>query len=181
MKWEDGMKTMKTLISIVTVSFLSAAFMGASCAADVPEKQQQVKDKHNELNREHQKESTERSREANRAMQQVSRASKIIGTRVTNSKGENLGEVKELVLDPEIGQVVYAVVSFGGVLGVGDKLFAVPWKALHWTADKGYYVLNEDKATLAKAPGFDKRHWPDSSNKWDQLREEANQFYHVNP
>lgn len=179
---------MKTLISMVALSFLSVASLGTACAADVQEKQQEVvekqqqlRDKQTELNRERQKQATEIAKESNKSMQQVSRASKIIGTAVKNANGDNLGNVKELVLDPETGQVVYAVVSFGGVLGVGDKLFAVPWKALHWTQDKEYYVLNEDKATLAKAPGFDKKHWPDSSNKWEQLREEINQFYHVNP
>ncbi|MDD5037219.1 MAG: PRC-barrel domain-containing protein [Methylococcaceae bacterium] len=179
---------MKTLISIVAVSFLSVASMDAYCAADVQEKQQEllekqqeVKETQMEFKQERRTESIERSRESNESMQQVSRASKIIGTSVKSSNAENLGDIKELVLDPESGQVVYAVVSFGGVLGVGDKLFAVPWKALHWTSDKEYYLLDVDKKILKKAPGFDKKHWPDSSNKWDQLREEAIQFYHVNP
>jgi len=66
-------------------------------------------------------------------------------------------------------------------LGLGNKLFAIPWSVLHWTRDKEYYVLDLDKETLKNAPGFDKKHWPDSSNKWDLQREEINQFYHVNP
>ncbi|MDP3008487.1 MAG: PRC-barrel domain-containing protein [Methylococcales bacterium] len=111
----------------------------------------------------------------------MSRASKIIGTTVKNANGDDLGDIKELVLNPESGQVVYAVVSYGGVLGLGDKLFAVPWKAMLWTADKEHYVLNVDKAMLKNAPGFDKAHWPDSASKWDQQREEIEQFYHVNP
>jgi sporulation protein YlmC with PRC-barrel domain len=179
---------MKKLIPILAVSFLSATFMGTSCAADVQEKQQEVKEKQQEvkekqkeLKHERREESTERVQASNKSMQQVSRASKIIGTNVKNPNGDNLGDIKELVLDPESGQVVYAVVSFGGILGVGDKLFALPWKALHWTRDKEYYVLDVDKTTLKKAPGFDKKHWPDSSNKWDQLSEEINQFYRVNP
>lgn len=178
---------MKILIQIVVVSFLSMAVASFSYATDVQdkqkevvEKQQQLNEKQKELNHERRKESMENAKEANKSMQQVSRASKIIGARVTNSNGENLGDLKELVLNPESGQVVYAVVSFGGVLGLGNKLFAVPWKALRWTVENGYYILNVDKNTLAKAPGFDKKHWPDSSDKWDQLREEINQFYHVN-
>ncbi|QXP84910.1 PRC-barrel domain-containing protein [Methylococcus sp. Mc7] len=114
-------------------------------------------------------------------MQQVSRASKIIGTKVKNPNGENLGDIKELVIDPENGQVVYAVVSFGGVLGMGNKLFAIPWRALHWTRDKEYYVLDLDKDTLKKAPGFDKKHWPENSKKWEEQREALGQFYRVNP
>ncbi len=179
---------MKNMTTIVTVTFLSAVFVGASCAADVQdkqqeliEKQQQVIEKQKELNQERRKESVERAKESNQSMQQVSRASKIIGTHVKNSNGESLGDIKELVLNPESGQVVYAVLSFGGVLGMGDKLFAVPWPALHWTGDKEYYILDVVKNALSKAPGFDKKHWPDSSSKWEQYREEITQFYHVNP
>ena len=116
-------------------------------------------------------------------MQQVTQASKIIGTPVKNPNGDNLGDIKELVLDPRSGKVVYVVVSFGGVLGMGSKLFAIPWKALVWNRDKEYYVLDLDKDTLKKAPGFDNKHWPDSSNKWQRLREELDQFpfYHPKP
>lgn len=179
---------MKRLIPIVAVPFLSVTLGGAAYATDVQEKQQEliekqqdVKETQQELQQENLKESVERVQAANESMQQVSRASKIIGTTVKNPKGDKLGDIKELVLDPESGHVVYAVVSFGGVLGMGNKLFAIPWKALHWTRDKEYYVLDLDKDTLKKAPGFDKKHWPDSSSKWDQQREEIEQFYRVTP
>jgi sporulation protein YlmC with PRC-barrel domain len=172
---------MNTLISMVAAAFLSAAFVGTAAAADVEKAQKEVAEQQRELRDARRQESAERSREANQAMQQVSRASKIIGTAVKNSKGDNLGDIKELVLDPASGQVVYAVVSFGGVMGVGDKLFAVPWMALRWTQEKSYYVLDMDKNTLKKAPGFDKKHWPDSAHKWEQGREEIHQFYHVKP
>ena len=179
--------SMKKFIYIVAVSFLSVAFMGSSFAG-VQEKQQQLqekqgelKEKQVELNQAVQKESVERSQESNKSMQQVSRASKIIGTKVKNSKGESLGDIKDLVIDPENGQVVYGVVSFGGILGMGDKLFAIPWGALVWNLDKKYYILDLDKDTLKKAPGFDKKHWPDSSDKWERLREELNQFPFYHP
>lgn len=179
---------MNKLMSIAAVSFLSATFVGTSFAGGVQEKQQQlqekqqeVKEKQHELKEERQKESVERSEEANKSMQQVSRASKIIGTKVKNPNGENLGDIKDLVIDPERGQVVYGVVSFGGVLGVGDKLFAIPWDGLSWNRDKQYYILDLDKETLKKAPGFDKKHWPDTSNKWQRLREEINQFPFYHP
>ncbi len=179
---------MKTLIPILAVSFLSATLVGTSCAADVQEKQkeliekqQEVKEAKKELKQESRKEVVESIHEANKEMLQVSRASKIIGTSVKNPKGENMGGIKDLVLDPESGRVVYAVVSFGGVLGMGSKLFAIPWSVLHWTRDKEHYVLDLDKDTLKNAPGFDKKHWPDSSSKWEQQREIINQFYHVNP
>jgi sporulation protein YlmC with PRC-barrel domain len=113
-------------------------------------------------------------------MQQMSRASNIIDTTVKNFQGQDLGEIKDLVLDPETGHIVYAVIAFGGVFGIGDKLFAVPWKALRWTGDTTHYVLNIDKTSLEKAPGFDKNHWPDCSNSWNLQRDALNQFYGVN-
>ena len=179
---------MKSLIPIVAVSMLSATLVGTTCAADVQEKkqeliekQQEVKEAQKELKQEARKELVESSQQANKEMLQMSRASKINGTNVKNPNGDNLGGIKDLVIDPESGRVVYAVVSFGGILGLGNKLFAIPWSVLHWDRDKQHYVLNLDKETLKKAPGFDKKHWPDSSNKWDLQREEINQFYHVNP
>lgn len=179
---------MKTFISVVAVSFLVAASMGSSFAGNVQEKQQELKEKQQEvketrkeLNQERRKESVERAREANKSMQQVSRASKIIGTKVKNLNGDNLGDIEDLVIDPESAEVVYGVVSFGGVLGVGDKLFAIPWNALVWAPDKEYYVLDLDKDTLKKAPGFDKSHWPDSSDKWQRLREQLDQFPFYRP
>jgi sporulation protein YlmC with PRC-barrel domain len=179
---------MNKLIPLVAASFLSMSLIGISTAADVEgkqkeliEKQQAVKETQQELKQETKKEIVEQVKEVNQSMQQISRASKIIGTDVKDSYGEKLGDIKELVLNPESGQVVYAVVSYGGAFGVGDKLFAVPWNALHWAHDKENYVLNVDKGTLKKAPGFDKDHWPDSASKWDQQREEIEQFYRVTP
>lgn len=179
---------MKALIPIVAVAILSAPLVDTVYADNVQEKQQEVlekqqevKEKQQELKQETLKASAEQVNEANKTMQQMSRASKIIGTKVKSPNGDKLGDIKELVVDPNNGQVVYAVVSYGGILGMGDKLFAVPWKVLHWASDKGYYSLDLDKDTLKKAPGFDKKHWPDSSNKWDQWREEIEQFYHVTP
>jgi sporulation protein YlmC with PRC-barrel domain len=177
---------MNKFISILALSFWHLTFVAIVYATDAQEKQQGIFEKQKEvknpqmkLNLEHQEALIKLNQASNKSMQQVSRASKIIGTHVKNISGDNLGDIKDLVLDPKNGQVVYAVVSFGGTLGVGNKLFAIPWKALDWTNDKIYYILNVDKTTLNKAPGFDKRHWPDSSDKWDMLNEEINQFYSI--
>lgn len=132
-----------------------------------------------DLNHEIRKESVEQAKEYNKSMQQVSRVSKILSTAVKSHSGENLGEIKDLVVDPENGEVVYAVVTFGGVFGVGSKLFAVPFQALRWIRDEEYYVLNVAKSILENAPGFDNDHWPNSLSKWDQCREELHQFYRV--
>jgi len=179
---------MKKIIPLVAVSILSATLVGTAYATDAQEKQkellehqQEVKETQKELVQENRKEFVKNTEKSNKVMQQVSRASKIIGAHVKNPNGDSLGNIKELVVDPDSGQVVYAVVSFGGILGMGDKLFAIPWQVLHWTRDKEYYALNVDKTALKDAPGFNKKHWPDSSNRWDQLSEELNQFYHVTP
>ncbi len=179
---------MKTLMTLVAASFLSAAFINPVYAddlkekqKDVLEKQEEVNEKQVELNQANKAGSVERAQEANKSMQQVSRASKITGAKVKNTTGDGLGDIKDLVIDPENGQVVYAVVSFGGVMGMGNKLFAIPWRALHWTSPKDYYVLDLDKDTLKKAPGFDKKHWPENSAKWEEQREALGQFYRVKP
>lgn len=172
---------MKSLIPVVAVSILSATLMGTTFAADVQEEREELKEKQQEV-KEMQKEVGARAaQESNKEMQEMSRASKIIGTDVKNTKGENLGEIKDVVIDPQNGSVVYAVVSFGGVMGMGNKLFAIPWSVLRWNNDKDNYILDMDKEALKKAPGFDKKRWPDSANKWEQQREQINQFYRVNP
>ena len=93
------------------------------------------------------------------------RASKIIGTDVYDMQGKEIGEVKDIVIDPKSGNINYAVVSFGGVMGVGGKYFAVPWKSIQATRDAKNYALNVDRDALKAAPGFDKEHWPDMANQ----------------
>lgn len=91
-------------------------------------------------------------------------ASTLIGDRVRNDEDENLGTIKEIMLDTRTGAVSYAVLSFGGFFGRGDKLFAVPWYALSLDLASKCFVLKVDKARLEKAPGFDKTKWPDMSD-----------------
>jgi sporulation protein YlmC with PRC-barrel domain len=146
---------------------------------ELHDKQEEVAEKQQELREESHKVAVEHDEKHNKTMQLVSRASNIINTAVRNSNGDDLGDIKDLVLDPLTGHMMYAVVAFGGVFGLGDKYFAIPWRALHWNHDKEHYTLNVDKSSLEKAPGFDKNHWPDSSNKWEQLSEELEQFYCV--
>lgn len=100
--------------------------------------------------------------EAHPAPRATARASSLVGMNVKNSQGENLGEVKDVVFDISKGQINYLAVSFGGFLGVGEKLFAVPFKSFDSAKDGNSYhlVLNIDKATLEKAPSFDKNSWP---------------------
>jgi hypothetical protein len=88
-------------------------------------------------------------------------ASTICSDAVVNGAGENLGEIEELMIDLESGRVAYAVLSFGGFLGVGNKLFAVPFEALELDAANHCFILDVSREKLERAPGFDKDGWPD--------------------
>ncbi len=92
-------------------------------------------------------------------------ADTLIGNDVYNQAGEDLGDIKEIMLDTTNGTVSYAVLSFGGVLGIGEKLFAVPWKALKLDTENKRFVLNVDKDRLKDAPGFDQDRWPDMADE----------------
>jgi sporulation protein YlmC with PRC-barrel domain len=86
--------------------------------------------------------------------------SSLSGNDVHNPQGENLGEIKDFMVDLSNGRIVYAVLSFGGFLGLGNKLFALPWDALRVDTERHAFVLDVDKATLENAPGFDDDNWP---------------------
>jgi sporulation protein YlmC with PRC-barrel domain len=106
-------------------------------------------------------------------------ADTLIGDSVVNGSEEDLGDIKEIMLDMHTGQVAYAVLSFGGFLGIGEKLFAVPWGALHLDTVNERFVLNVDKARLKNAPGFDPGAWPDMSDvNWAK---QIHTFYGTNP
>jgi sporulation protein YlmC with PRC-barrel domain len=96
------------------------------------------------------------------------KGSTFIGADVENPKGENLGDIKDVVIDRATGRIAYAVVSFGGFMGLGDKLFAVPWGAFSQAAnDKDTFMLAVDKDRITNAPGFDQNNWPQMvSREW---------------
>ena len=107
------------------------------------------------------------------------KASSMLGTKVVNPAGDSLGDVKEVVIDPRTGKVAYAVVSFGGFLGMGEKLFAVPFTALKYHVEKNEYALDVSKERLKNAPGFDPDHWPSMSDeKWNR---EIYKYYERSP
>src|SRR5450631_719395 len=91
-------------------------------------------------------------------------ASTLAGDPVQNSAGEDLGKVDEIMIDIPSGRVAYAVLSFGGFLGMGNKLFAIPWSSLKVDEDKKCFILNLDKTKLENAPGFDKDNWPNMAD-----------------
>ncbi len=89
-------------------------------------------------------------------------ATTMIGDEVHNPQGESLGKLEEIMLDVDKGCVSYAVLSFGGILGIGDKLFAIPWQALTIDTDDHAFVLDVDRERLENMPGFDKNDWPET-------------------
>ncbi|MGF6149067.1 PRC-barrel domain-containing protein [Pseudomonas fluorescens] len=106
-------------------------------------------------------------------------ADTLIGNDVYNHKEENLGDIKEIMLDLHSGRVAYAVLSFGGFLGMGEKLFAVPWSALTLDTMNKRFVLSVDKERLANAPGFDKDNWPNMQDPiWSK---EIHAYYGTTP
>lgn len=91
-------------------------------------------------------------------------ASTLRGTDVVNAQGENLGDIKDLMLDLDTGSIAYVVLSFGGMLGMGDKLFAIPFESLRVDTDREHVVLDVPKERLEEAPGFDEDHWPEHAD-----------------
>jgi sporulation protein YlmC with PRC-barrel domain len=106
-------------------------------------------------------------------------ASSILGTPVRNHAGENVGKIEELMIDLARGRVAYAVLSFGGFLGMGDKLFAIPWERLTFDFDERMSVLNVDKKMLEFAPGFDKNDWPNTGE--DAWLTDVYEYYGQDP
>lgn len=106
------------------------------------------------------------------------RSTKLVGANVQNNNGEKLGSIDDLVIDTQNGKVEYAALGVGGVLGIGEKLLAIPFEQLkisHDSSNNPYFVLNIPKDRLEKAPGFDKNKWPDFANP--QWRNDVNNYY----
>lgn len=112
-------------------------------------------------------------------VRRVLSASTLEGDSVRNAAGEDLGKIEEIMIDIPTGRVAYAVLSFGGFLGLGSKLFAIPWGALSLDEDAHQFVLNVDRAVLESAPGFDKDNWPDMGDpSWGQ---QVHSYYGYKP
>ncbi len=99
---------------------------------------------------------------ANRPVR-VLTATSIIGDKIENKVGENLGSIKDVMLNIHDGSIEYMIIEYGGFLGFGEKLFAVPFQALRLNTSKKTFVLDVDKKFLESAPGFDRNHWPETN------------------
>ncbi len=106
-------------------------------------------------------------------------ASTLKDEKVVNAAGEDLGKIEDYMIDLNKGRIAYCVLSFGGFLGMGDKLFAVPWSALTLDTENECFILNVEKERLKTAPGFDKDNWPDLTNA--EFGTRVYSFYNVTP
>ena len=95
----------------------------------------------------------------------VTAASALEGETVLDHQGDALGEIEEIMLEVKSGRIAYAVLAVGGFLGIGEKYFAVPWRALTRDADRKCFVLDVDRDTLENAPAFDRDNWPAMSDE----------------
>jgi sporulation protein YlmC with PRC-barrel domain len=112
-------------------------------------------------------------------MQSLIAADTLTGDKVVNRQKEDLGTIEHLMIDVEKGCVAYAVLSFGGFLGMGDKLFAIPWSALRVDTIEKQLILDVDRKRLESAPGFDKDHWPNMADRtWEA---EVASYYGAKP
>ena len=93
--------------------------------------------------------------------------SELIGIKVVNPMHEELGNIQDITIDPVNGNIVYAVVTFGGFMGFGEKRFAMPWEGFYLdTNTEDVVILNVDKKKLEKAPGLEDDDFP-LSGQWE--------------
>lgn len=106
-------------------------------------------------------------------------ASTLVGAHVRNPQDESLGDLKDFMIDSTSGKIAYGVLSFGGVLGIGNKLFAIPWDNFRVDAETERLILDVPKERLKDAPGFDEDHWPNFAEP--TFASELRQHYATRP
>ena len=88
----------------------------------------------------------------------------LAGDGVVNRRGENLGRLDHVMIHVPSGRIAYGVLAHGGVLGIGEKLFAIPWDAFTLDAARQCFVIDVERERLERTPGFDRDHWPDMAD-----------------
>jgi sporulation protein YlmC with PRC-barrel domain len=118
--------------------------------------------------------------DANQPVQRLT-ASSIIGDSVENAEGEDLGKIDNLMVNINTGEIEYVVLEYGSFLGLGGKLFAIPFGELTINPEKHGFILNKSEEYLKNSPGFDKNHWPDTNDH--SYYEDVNNYwdYSVTP
>jgi sporulation protein YlmC with PRC-barrel domain len=101
--------------------------------------------------------------DANRPAERLT-ATSIVGDKVENTRGDDLGTIDNLMINLHTGKIEYAVLDYGSFLGIGGKLFAIPFEELRLAPGKHAFILDRDRDYLKLSPGFDKNHWPDTND-----------------
>jgi hypothetical protein len=109
----------------------------------------------------------------------VMAADTLKGDDVRNDADEKLGDLSHIMIDVPTGRVAYGVLSVGGFLGMGDKLFAIPWHALKLDPEEHCFRLSVSKDQLKDAPGFDKDAWPSMADQ--SWATQIHEYYHASP
>ena len=110
---------------------------------------------------------------------EIVRSKDVLDEDVEDMQGNNLGTIKELMLDKYTGKVQYVVLASGGILGLGATLHAMPWEIFSYAKDRDCFVINIDKEKLKSAPGFDPENWPNMANpEWTS---NLHNFYGISP
>jgi hypothetical protein len=120
---------------------------------------------------------TPRRRSAARPEHPLIPAGRVNGTHVFSLSGEKLGKVEDVALDKVGGRVAYAILSFGGLLGMGESYYPVPWNKLRYDTERRGYVIPCDKATLEAAPSFE----PEELSGWEDSHLRDRIFEYYNP
>ena len=108
-------------------------------------------------------------------------ASKVKGTAVYNGDGDKIGTVEDIVLDKRSNQILFAALGFGGVLGIGEKYYPVPWSLLDYDENKGGYVVPLDQDRLEKAPAYDLKDLTKHDGSLGGIRAATYDYYDVTP
>ena len=144
---------MKNMLVLATL----AAAMSLSAQQSQQKQSQQQQQQPSEKSQQELKVSEQ---DAKKQVTDANKASKLIGMQVKNKQGEDLGKIKDLVIDLDSGKAAYAVLSAGGALGVGGKLVAVPVQALTLKPGDKALLIDLPKQQMTQAKGFDDQHWP---------------------
>lgn len=105
----------------------------------------------------------------------IVKTTSVVGVNVKSIDKATLGKIEDIMIDKLSGNVRYVVLSFGGILGLGEKLFALPWRAISYSPEEEAFIVKYDKEIFKEAPGFSKDHWPDMA---DPMWEKTIQAYY---
>jgi sporulation protein YlmC with PRC-barrel domain len=107
-------------------------------------------------------------------------ASKVKGTAVYNDAGDKIGTVEDVVLDKLSNQIMFAALGFGGLMGIGEKYYPIPWSLLNYNETKGGYVVPLNKERIEKAPAYDLKDLTKHDGSLGGIREKTYSYYKVN-